>query len=128
MSDSKLTPSEMAAKAFANSISNKEVFEYLATATPNDLQEFINYFPPHEYSHWFHKGRVILDVRLAEIAATSTNKIVQHTDILTQQTEKLLNESVALTKLTKQLKFWTIIIGIFAAVQIVIMIIDLFKH
>jgi hypothetical protein len=32
------------------------------------------------------------------------------------------------TALTKQLKFWTIVLGVFVVVQIVIMVFDYLKH
>ena len=53
---------------------------------------------------------------------------IQHTEKLPQQTDKSINESASLTALTKQLRFWTIMLGAFAFVQIVIMVFDYLKH
>jgi len=107
---------------------DKEIIHFLLNAPTIELQGFIHEISTNDYSDWFKRAKVALEIRLAEEAAKTAGILIQHTELLTQQTDKLLNESASLTKLTKQLTFWTIIIGIFAAVQIVIMIIELFKH
>jgi len=141
-SSDRLKPKEVAFKAWQDSLPADAVFSYLADATPRELIEFINYFSPHQNSQWFHKAKVFLDVRLAEDAAKTADKLIQHTEQLTRQTdthiqhaeklthqtEKLLNESVSLTALTKQLRFWTIMLGVFAVVQIFIMVFDYIRH
>ena len=88
------------------------------------------------------RAKIALNIRLAEDTANAVSKLIQHTEKITvqtdkhiqhseklsQQTDKLIKESVTLTALTKQLKFWTIMLGVFAVVQIVIMVFDYFEH
>ena len=120
--------------------------EFIENASANQLRETLLLSLKSENiynNHYIKHLEIALNVRLGEAAAITaekmaeqTNKLIQHTEQLTnqtathiqhsekltQQTDRLIEESVSLTALTIQLKFWTIIIGIFAAVQIVIMI------
>ena len=82
-----------------------------------------------------------IHIHLSEQLSKQTDKLIQHTEQLTrqtdvhiqysvkltQQTEKLIAESVSLTALTRQLRFWSIMLGVFAVVQIVIMVFDYLK-
>ena len=137
-----MTPTERAMEALYDRVTDKVTFEYLASASPRELMEFINCFHPNQNSHWFHKAKVILDVRLAEDAAKAADKLIQHTEqltkqtdthiqhteTLTRQTDKLVTESVNLSKLTHILIWLTVALGLFAAIQIVLMVFDIWKH
>jgi hypothetical protein len=119
MVDSKLTPTEHASNAHFGRVIEKNTFDYLANASPRELMEFINFFPPHQNSHWFHKAKVVLDVRLAEDAAATAEK-------MTQQNAILVNESRALTKYTKGLYVFTVLLFVVAILQVIIMVRDSF--
>lgn len=116
------TPTEHAADALQGRVIEKNTYEFLNNATAKELQEFINYFPPHQNSHWFHKAKVILDVRLAKDAAAIAEKMaglsrqlveqsekfttltaehIKHSEKLTRQTDILITESIGLGRLTK---------------------------
>ena len=124
-----------------------EVDEWVKTAIPTELQEVIHWLDGKPM--WIERARAALDIRLAEDAAKTADKLsqqtdrliqhteklttqtdihIQHSEKLTLQTDKLINESGSLAVLTKQLRFWTIMLGVFALVQIIIMVFDYLKH
>lgn len=129
--------------------SNNNVEDFINEASARDLMFFIQKASPFATSPYHNHANIALSVRLAEDATKTaellvqqTNRLVQYsekltnqTDVhihysekLTQQIEELLRESISLTKLTRQLRFWTIMLGLFAVMQIVIMIYDYLKH
>jgi hypothetical protein len=125
-----LTPIEVARKAWTGEIKEQDAREYLLSKSPRDILEFQNHFPSNQHasSRWFEFTKVILDIRIAEIAAESSNKIVKHTDSLSQQTDILITESRGLSRLTSVLIWLTVSLGLFAVFQIILMVYDIWKH
>jgi acetylornithine deacetylase/succinyl-diaminopimelate desuccinylase-like protein len=117
---------------------------FILNATPQQLQELIHYISPSSSVNnaLCERVRVALDIRLAEEAAKTAEKLIQHTEKLTtqtdihiqhsekltQQTEKLIAESVKLSNLTKVLIWLTVALGAFAVIQIILMVFDIWKH
>ncbi len=132
-----LHPLEVAQKAWTGEIKEQDAREYLLSKSPREILEFQNHFPPNQHatSRWFEIAKVILDIRLAENAAKTADKLIQHTEKLTQQTdihiqhtEKLTRQTDRLVNETAKLTWLTIALGVFAVVQIVIMVFDYIKH
>jgi len=115
MIDKQFTPDVIASGGASNEI--KE--QFLKEASARDLQKYLSCLS--EFLPQYRHAKIALDIRLAEDAAKTAEKMASHTD-------RLVTESISLTALTKQLKFWTIILGVFAVVQIVIMVFDYIKH
>lgn len=61
---------------------------------------------------------------------TSENieKHAKQSEKLTQQTDQLIIESVNLSRLTRVLIWLTVVLGLFAVIQIVLMVYDIWKH
>lgn len=116
-----MTPKEAAQLAFGGPSELQKLDEEIINAPARWLQEFIHRMPTGDTSPWFHRTKVALEIRLAEDAAKTAEKMATHTD-------RLVTESISLTRLTKHLRFWTIMLGVFAVVQIVIMVFDYLKH
>jgi hypothetical protein len=53
-----------------------------------------------------------------------TNRLVEHSEKLTQQTDSLVEETVKLTDFTRGVFWLTIVLGVFAIVQIIIMLFE----
>ena len=53
-----------------------------------------------------------------------TEKLVQHSEKLTQQTDRLVQYTVELTRFTKGVFWLTVVLGVFALIQIVIMVFE----
>lgn len=53
-----------------------------------------------------------------------TTKLVQHSETLTQQTDRLVQYTVDLTRFTKGVFWLSVILGVFALVQILIMVFE----
>jgi hypothetical protein len=115
----------------ANTLGNQDfhkVTPWLREASATELLEFIACLGNVDYNKWHERARAELEARLADDAAKLADKMIQHTDKLTQQTDKLVTESVNLSKLTRILIWLTMALGLFAVVQIVIMVFDCLKH
>jgi len=126
-----LAPLRVAQDAWEGKIKEEDARQYLLGKSPREILEFQNHFPPNQHatSRWFQTAKVILDIRLAEIATESANKIVHHTDILTKQTEiniqysakltlqtdTLLSESKKLGRLTWALILLTVVLAVLTA-------------
>jgi hypothetical protein len=148
MIDKQTTPDAIARGEYGE----QDTDSWFAIASARQLETFI--FCKKPYTHGnrsvetlkaiecIERAKIALNIRLAEDTANAVSKLIQHTEKITvqtdkhiqhseklsQQTDKLIKESVTLTALTKQLKFWTIMLGVFAVVQIVIMVFDYFEH
>ena len=105
-----------------------EVDEFLVKASARELQEFIHLHSAMLYSHWLERAKVAVNIRLAEEEAKSADKLIRHSEKLTQQTDKMIEESINLSRLTKVLIWLTVFLGIFAVIQIVLMVYDIWKH
>ncbi len=120
-----MTPEEIANKLNNGSGGHDAARKLFISGTARELQRFIACV--HVNSHWYNDAQASLQIRLSEDAAASASKIIQHTEKLTQQTDKLVTESVNLSSLTKVLIWLTIALGLFAVIQIVLMFWDIFK-
>jgi hypothetical protein len=118
----KLTPIE-AARLTINGDDSRwdEINEVIVFGTAREIQEFIYNIDTRDHSHWYKRVTVALNIRLAEDAAKTAEKMAH-------QNERLVDESVSLTTLTKQLRFWTIALVATAIIQIAIMVVDYLKH
>jgi hypothetical protein len=101
--------------------------EFLLTASPRQIQEFIHNINTADYNPWIHRARTALDIRLAEDAAHNaqilsqhTEKLVYHSENLTQQTQRLVSETLILRHFTKGVFWLTVVLAVFTFVQIVI--------
>jgi hypothetical protein len=108
----------------ANSVSvglsredDERVQDFISSESPRNLQQFAHLlFGPGE-ARYFPLAKIALEIRLAEDAANTADK-------LSQQTDRLVDETVKLTRFTKGLLWLTIAIAFFAFVQIVIMVFE----
>jgi hypothetical protein len=124
-----MTPKEAAKEVDrVGSNPSTEVDDFLVKASARELQEFINLHSAMLYSHWLERAKVAVSIRLAEEQSKSADKLIKHTEKLTQQTDKMIEESINISKLTKVLIWLTVAIGVFAIVQILIMVFDYLKH
>jgi hypothetical protein len=115
MIDKQFTP-----EVIANGGASSEIQEaFLKEASARELQRYLRCKFAVDTN--FHQAKIALDIRLAEDAAETAAKMSQHT-------AQLVKESISLTALTRQLKFWTIMLGVFAVVQIAIMVFEYLKH
>lgn len=128
MVDKNMTPEEVALGVYHNRVTSIEGLEYLRKASAQDIERFISQLPTNDYSIWFHRAKVSLDVRLAEQAANHANQLIKHTDTLTKQTDTLITESKGLSTLTVQIKWLTVVLAVLAFIQIVLMVFDIWKH
>jgi hypothetical protein len=112
--------------------------EFLKHSTASELEDALllcmNVGTNYNY-RWIDQAKVSLNIRISEQAAESANKLIQHTEKLTEQTdvhiqhsEKLTQQTDRLVKETIKLTWLTIALGVFAIVQIVIMLYDYVKH
>jgi hypothetical protein len=104
-----------------------EIQTFLNGASTREIEYFMSRIRMGDNSPWFHRANIALSIRLSEDQIESASKIIRHTETLTQQTDKLLIESSNLSYLTKWLIGLTIALGIFALIQIGLMIVDIFK-
>ena len=63
-------------------------------------------------------------VQYSEKLTQQTDTLIQHSEKLTQQTDRLVEETVKLTDFTRGVFWFTIILGVFAIVQIIIMLFE----
>lgn len=97
MSALSITPIEAARLANSGGDANsvQRINEVLAFGTGRDIQEFIHNIDTRDHSHWYKRASAALEIRLAEDAAETANKLVQHTEKLTQQTDRLVNDTIS---------------------------------
>jgi hypothetical protein len=114
-----ITPKE--AVDFERNQKHEKVKEFLFTASARDLQEFFHLISAYTTNHTFNRARVALDVRLAEDAERTAQKLVTGTDSLIKQTETLV-------KLTRGLYFLTIVLICFGAFDVIKFLLGLICH
>lgn len=116
-----MKPNEAAKLANGLNQSNpivKQIRDFLSAATAREILEFVHLLYPLNTGHpYYIFARISLDIRLAEDA----DKIA---DKLTKQTDRLVAETITLSRFTKGLFWFTVVIAIFALVQIAIMVLD----
>jgi hypothetical protein len=125
-----------------------ELNKFIQDAPARKLHVFITLGYIHNLHHETNKvpylemAKLAIPIRLSEDATEIANKLfqsteqltqlnlthIQHTEKLTQQTDILVKESKGLSKLTKVLIWLTVALGVFAVVQIVLMVCDIWKH
>lgn len=129
-----------------------EIDKWFASASARQLETYILCKKPYTRGNrqieavkaieCIERATIALNIRLAEDAAESANKLIQHTEkltvqtdrqiehskTLTRQTDKLIAESVSLGKLTSKLYWLTWALGAFAVIQIILMVFDIWKH
>ena len=123
----------------------KEVKEFIDSATSAELQEGIM-LALKTKTIWnaglLEQALTALNIRLQVETALATDKHlkqieqlnaltsthIEHTKTLTKQTDKLVTESSNLSRLTKVLIWLTVALGLFAVIQIVLMVYDIWKH
>jgi hypothetical protein len=90
---------------------NKKILDFIKSASPRDIQEFIHHL---DYlsglPRYFEIAKVSIEIQLSE-----------NSDFLA---EKLSNQTDRLIKYTISLRALTIVIAVFALIQIVVMIMD----
>lgn len=119
MSESKLTGKALALLANRNDGGNDyQITEFILRSPARDLQEFIHNIGIYPNSQWFHRAKVALEIRLAEDAAETADKLIKHTEKLTQQNVILVQESRALKNYTIVLVILTVAIVIQTGVLI----------
>jgi hypothetical protein len=124
-----MTPKEAANETSrAGTNPSPEVDDFLVNASARELQEFIHLHSAMLYTHWLERAKVAVNIRLAEEHAKSADTLIKHSEKLTHQTDKMIDESINLSKLTKVLIWLTVALGGFAVVQIVLMVYDIWKH
>lgn len=130
-----MTPQEAA--KIANTFGERfdKIEEFILTASTRQLQGFIHLIPAHDNIRAFQLARISLNIRLAEDAANTaqklsqqTEQLVHHSENLTHQTDRLVRETVKLTGFTKWVFWFTVAIAIFAAIQIALMFFEAFHQ
>ncbi|HAO80212.1 MAG TPA: hypothetical protein DCQ92_14840 [Verrucomicrobia subdivision 3 bacterium] len=99
----------------------KEIHEFILTASPRDIQLFIHNIPAKDFNEWFNRARVSLDIRLAENAERTAQKLVTGTD-------RLITETGTLVKLTHRLYILTIVLIVLGSFEIFKFLFGLFCH
>jgi len=94
---------------------------WLVTATSREVQEFIHIIPVDRDSYWYQRARVQLDIRLAEDAEGTAQKLVTGTNSLITETKTLVN-------LTHRLYILTIVLIALGAFEFIKFILGLFCH
>jgi DNA anti-recombination protein RmuC len=128
----------------------QEIHDFVLAASARDLQLFVHTIRTNtvDAKEWRERAEVALDIRLAEDAEKSTEKLAEQIEKLleiadaqkqlaeesgkqaknlAEQTGRLVGETLILRQFTKGVFWLTIILAVFAAVQIGIMLFDLFK-
>jgi hypothetical protein len=125
-----------------NSETEKCLIEFIQHSTVIELEQALLLclrLTTNYNARWVDQARVSLNIRIAEQAAESASKLIQYTEQLTkqaetniqhskkltEQTEKLLGESINLSRLTRVLIWLTVALGLFAIIQIVLMVFDI---
>jgi hypothetical protein len=136
---------------------NKEIHGFLFTASARDIQLFVHNIQTNttDAKGWRERAEVALNVRAAEDAKKSSEKLAAQTDALAEhvknlveiadaqkqlaneaskqaenlsnQTTRLVDETVKLTGFKRGVYWFTVVIGFFAFVQIVIMLFEYFS-
>jgi len=110
-----------------------EIHKFILTASARDLQLFIHNIQTNttDTKGWRERAEVALDIHLAEDAeqtaqklVTGTNALVELSAKLTNQTDRLIKETFNLTELTRGLNKLTFILGVFAVIQIFVMVFE----
>jgi hypothetical protein len=122
----------------AGSDTERKLTEFIQNSSARDLEQALLLclrISTIYNVRWIQQAETSLSIRIAEQAAESTNKLIQHTEKLTKQTdihiqhsEKLTRQTDKLVNETVKLTWLTISLGIFAIVQIIIMVFDYLKH
>jgi hypothetical protein len=113
---------------------------YLVQAPAKELHDFIHNIIINPHSSYLTWARTALDIKLAEEAANTAQKLLETADTQKQllveagkqaenlsiQTNKLVEETVTLTRLTRGLHKFTVVLVIVAIIQVIIMLFDLF--
>jgi hypothetical protein len=92
---------------------DREIQDYISVETPRNLQKFIHFLNRDGHTRYFNLARTTLEVRLAEDANKTAIK-------LSEQTDRLVCETVELRRFTKGLFWLTVALVIFTLVQIII--------
>jgi hypothetical protein len=109
----KLTPREAAARTDFPKAAMNELDEFIASATVDELREFMHWIDQRTSSNAFERAKVALDILLAKEAVTHATKVVSNTKNLAVLTTILIDESKKLGSLTRGLFWLTVALLIF---------------
>ena len=117
-----MTPKDVAdiANGYADGGRWKEAEEFIFSASARELQSLIHMIQASQNSRVFHLARTALEIRLAEDAGKTAEK-------LSNQTDRLVAETVTLKKFTKGILGLTVALVFFTTVQIVLALIEHFS-
>jgi hypothetical protein len=132
-----MTPQEAAKLVdWPNPNRHKEIHDFVLSASARDIQLFVHNIQTNttDVRDWRECARIALDIRLAEDAertaqklVSGTDKLVQHSAKLTERTDRLIQETLKLTGLTRSLNRLTFILGVLAVLQVFIMFYEYFS-
>jgi hypothetical protein len=57
----------------------EQILDFLTTAPARELQQYIHNISVDAYSHWYQRARTALDIRLAEDAGRTADKLARFT-------------------------------------------------
>jgi hypothetical protein len=117
-----MTPSEAAEYAADKKAAMKDapvkVHEFLLNAPPREVVDFIHivvHIDP--LNRYLQTATASLDVRLGEEAA-------KQADNMSEQVDRLVQETVKLTRFTRGVFWFTIALWVFGGIQIVLMLLE----
>jgi|ERR1035437_8511328 hypothetical protein len=112
-----ITPQEAAKLVrWQDTARDKEIHNFVIVASPRELQLFIHNLaadgiPDRRVIQWTDMARAAIDVRLAEDAERTAQKLVNSTDTL-------VTEAKTLVKLTRRLYILTVVLAFLALFEI----------
>ena len=100
---------------------DRDVQDFIAVAPPRDIQLFIHFLNRDGHARYFDLARTTLEVRLAEDAERTAQKLVTGTDTLVAETKTLVN-------LTHRLYILTFVLIGLGSFEVIKFILGFFCH
>ena len=97
--------SNLANRHFDDFTHDKEIQDFIATESKNNLQQFIHRLNRDGYSRYFNLAYTTLQIRLAEDAIRLAENANLTADKLAKQTDRLVRYTIGLNALTFVLAF-----------------------
>jgi hypothetical protein len=105
--------------------------EFLLNASSREIQEFIRHLHYSNFTVWSQRARVALDIRLAEDAAESAEKLTAQTDRLVEHTEALVliakeqkELAAKLERQTNKLIFLSLVLVVFSVALLAVALVQ----
>ncbi|HTV43105.1 MAG TPA: hypothetical protein VMF08_21250 [Candidatus Sulfotelmatobacter sp.] len=100
---------------------HREIMDFISVESPRRLRDFIHLLNRDGQNRYFHTAKTTLELQIAEEANNAAIK-------LSEQTDRLVDETLKLTRFTRRVYWLTVALGFFAVVQIIIMFFQYFSE